>query len=162
MLIDYAWYWNHRLLHSRTMLWNFHMVHHAADHLDVLASARNSFWSPVLMVYMWSFSLILFLAKSPTNFLLIASFGLIINFRGHTNFNFKRDGVINKVISQVFITPLDHFWHHSTENSYCNFGTFFNFWDRIHGTFHSPDQLPKKLGFPINMKTWKQLFFPFN
>ena len=71
MLIDYAWYWNHRLLHSRTMLWNFHMVHHAAEHLDVLASARNSFWSPILMIYMWSFSLILFLVKNPLYYITI-------------------------------------------------------------------------------------------
>jgi sterol desaturase/sphingolipid hydroxylase (fatty acid hydroxylase superfamily) len=110
---------------------------------------------------MWSFSLILFLVKNPENFLIFAGIGLIINFWGHTNLNFKKHGVINKLISKVFITPLDHFWHHSTENSYCNFGTFFNFWDRIHGTFYSPDSLPKKLGFPTKLSTFKQLFFPF-
>lgn len=162
MLVDYGWYWNHRLLHSRTKLWNFHMVHHAAEHLDVLATPRNTFWSPLLMVYMWVFSLILYLVSNPMWFLIFASIGLLINFWGHTNFNFSKNGLVNKALSLFLITPREHFWHHSTENSYCNFATVFNFWDKIHGTFHGPPMLPKKLGFPINMSITRQVFFPFD
>src|SRR5205085_9902156 len=33
VVVDYLYYWNHRLLHGKT-LWIAHAVHHTAEHLD--------------------------------------------------------------------------------------------------------------------------------
>ncbi len=160
-LLDYGWYWNHRILHSRTKLWNFHMVHHSAEHLDVLSTPRNSLFSPFLMVYFWLAPVFIFLLEDASWFLAFSAIGLMVNFWGHTEFNFRKDSKIQKALSVFLITPHEHFWHHSRENSYCNFGTVFNFWDRIHKTWYSPDQLPDKLGFEVKMSKFRQLLFPW-
>lgn len=160
-LIDYAWYWNHRAFHAQTPFWNLHAVHHAPQELDVLASPRNSLITPVFMIYMWLIPLVLFLAKDPVPFLTFSGISLIINFWGHTHFNLPRSSVPRRVVSFIFIQPEDHFWHHSTENPYCNFGTVFNLWDKMHGTWHQPERAPAKLGFDHQMPLWRKLFFPW-
>ena len=46
VVIDYAYYWNHRLLHGA--LWRWHAVHHTASRLDVVVTSRNTLWTPLL------------------------------------------------------------------------------------------------------------------
>jgi alkylglycerol monooxygenase len=161
MLIDYAWYWNHRAFHAQTKFWNLHAVHHAPKELDVFASSRNSLISPIFMVYMWIIPLVIFLAKDPVPFLTFSGISLIINFWGHTHFNTPRNSFLQRSMSFIFIQPEDHFWHHSTDNSYCNFGTVFNFWDKIHGTWNQPKRAPSQLGFDHDLPLWRKLFFPW-
>lgn len=161
MVIDYAWYWNHRAFHAQTTFWNLHSVHHAPKKLDVFASSRNSLISPIFMVYMWIIPLVIFVAKDPLPFLTFSGISLIINFWGHTDFNLPRGSILQRFMSLIFIQPEDHFWHHSEDNSYCNFGTVFNFWDKIHGTWHQPGVAPSKLGFDHQLPLWRKLFFPW-
>lgn len=161
MVVDYAWYWNHRLFHAQGPLWNLHAVHHEPKKLDILASSRNTLWSPMVMVYFWLQPLAIFLAQDPAPFLTVAGVGLLINFWGHTNLNLPRNSVLRKIASTFLIQPEDHFWHHSAQNTYCNFATVFNFWDKLHGTWHQPHQAPGKLGFELKLPTWKKLSFPF-
>ena len=68
---------------------------------------------------------------------------------------------LERLVSAVFITPHDHFWHHSADNPHCNFGTVFSMWDRLHGTYHSPERLPSAFGTRLDMPVWRQLLFPF-
>lgn len=157
MAVDYLWYWNHRLFHAQTPLWNLHAVHHDASQLDMFASQRNSIWSFLFMVYFWTIPLILFLAKDPIPFLVLAAIASLINFWGHTRLDFPRGSIVRKVFALAIIQPEDHFWHHS-EN--CNFATVFNFWDKLHGTWHQPDVAPQKLGFDSGMTAWQKIFFP--
>ena len=160
MLIDYGWYWNHRLLHAQTPFWGLHAVHHAPEQLNILATSRNSLWSPLFMVYFWLQPLAIYLAQDPIPFLTLAGFGLIVNFWGHTGLNLPRNSKIRQIVSLALIQPEDHFWHHSTDNAYCNFATVFNFWDKLHGTWHQPNEAPQKLGFELHQPLWKKLFFP--
>lgn len=160
-VIDYAWYWNHRLFHSQTRWWNLHAVHHSAKHLDVFATARNSLGSHFLMVYFWFLSLGAFLLRDVTIFLGVATLGAMVNFWGHTSFGPTPGTRVYKILSYFLITPHDHYWHHSTERANCNFGTVFNVWDRIHGTWFSPNHEPKSLGNDLSLSLGRQLFFPF-
>lgn len=41
LIIDYGWYWNHRILHSRTKLWNLPRTHHSPTQVDVFTTARS-------------------------------------------------------------------------------------------------------------------------
>lgn len=159
LLIDYCWYWNHRLFHARTRFWSLHKVHHAPTRLGFQVSSRNSVWSPLCMVYFWLIPLVLYLAEDPAPFLYLAGLALFINFWGHTHLDIP-DGRFRKFSAQFLIQPMDHHWHHSTEKPNCNFGTVFNFWDRIHGTWYAPGGLPKSLGFELDIPTWKKLLFP--
>lgn len=159
--IDYCWYWNHRLLHSRTVLWNFHMVHHSAEHLDFLSTPRNSFWSPFLMVYFWLIPIFIFFLNDPSIFLFCVSFGVLINFWGHTDYNLKAESRLSKFLALFLVMPVNHFWHHSYDKPYCNFGTVLNIWDRLHRTWYEETSLPRKIGFRTNMSPLKQIFYPF-
>ena len=108
MLIDYGWYWNHRLFHARTKLWSLHAVHHEPEELDILKSPRNSFWSPFLMVYFWLIPIFLYLANDPFPFLFITGCSLVINFWGHTHLNFPAKSLLRKLANNFLIQPKDH------------------------------------------------------
>ncbi|MGZ3771378.1 MAG: sterol desaturase family protein [Bdellovibrio sp.] len=159
-LLDYAWYWNHRLFHADTKMWNYHKVHHAPTSLDPLKTPRNSVLSHFLMVYWWFIGLITFLAEDPTKFLILGVIASMINYWGHSDFDFSKNSLINRLLKLFFIMPRDHHWHHSRENSYCNFGTVFSIWDRLHGTLYRNGDFPKTYGFETEDSAFKQLLFP--
>lgn len=51
VLVDYLYYWNHRLLHTK-FLWKVHQVHHTVTQMDVLGTSRNTLWTILLIVYL--------------------------------------------------------------------------------------------------------------
>ncbi len=161
ILVDYFWYWNHRLFHADTWLWNLHQVHHNAKVFDVFMSARNTIWSPLLMVYMWAAVAASILLEDPSWFVVGSAFGLAVNFWGHTSFGPKAGGRLHQWMSSAFITPHEHSWHHSSESNNHNFATVFSFWDKLHGTYYSPKSAPEAHGFDPEISTLQQLCFPF-
>src|SRR6185503_6574857 len=72
VVVDYLYYWNHRLLHRR-ILWPLHRVHHTVTDLDVVSTARNSVWTPLFIVYLWINSLGAYLLADARPFLLGAA-----------------------------------------------------------------------------------------
>jgi sterol desaturase/sphingolipid hydroxylase (fatty acid hydroxylase superfamily) len=161
VVIDYMWYWNHRIFHARTPLWSLHKTHHSAEQLDVFVTPRNSILSHFLMVYFWFLALAVYLLSDPTIFLAFATAGVVINFWGHTNFFLPCNAWYNRLLSAIIVTPREHLWHHSRENPHCNFGTVFSFWDRWHGTNHCGDERPTAFGEPGKRKVWTELVWPF-
>ncbi len=161
LVIDYGWYWNHRAFHGESKLWNLHQIHHSPRSLDIFASARNSVWSPLFMVYFWLIPVVIFLASDPYPFLSFSAFGLLVNFWGHSSFTLAANPRLNRVAAALLVQPEDHFWHHSAENPRCNYGTVLNIWDRLHGTWYRPMKAPKQLGFTLEMSLARKLFFPF-
>ena len=51
-IVDYLFYWNHRILHRRKFWW-LHRLHHSSKKLDVFVSSRNSVWTIFFLVYLW-------------------------------------------------------------------------------------------------------------
>lgn len=162
LVIDYAWYWNHRLFHAETPLWNLHSTHHKPDRIDVLITARNALVSHIAMVYLWFIGLATYVLSDASGFLALVAFGTVVNFWGHTHLNFKSGSLIGSILGILIVTPLDHHWHHSRENSRCNFGTVFNVWDRLHGTLYRPGIAPKEYGDSSKSTVWSQLIWPFS
>ena len=146
VLLDYLWYWNHRLLHSYTWIWNLHAVHHSAKQVDVFTTARNSVWSHVFEIYIWFIAGMLYLARDPSWFVTIVILGSMSNFWTHTMLTFPRMSKAYRWASFILITPHEHLWHHSTSHSNTNFATVFSIWDRWHGTLHAPEELPELYG----------------
>ena len=158
--VDYLWYWNHRIFHLNTPLWNYHKVHHAPEYLDPLKTPRNSLLSHFIMVYWWMLGIGIFVSKDPFPLIVVATIGSMINFWGHSKFDLPENWIGSKFIRAIFITPKDHHFHHSQENPRCNFGTVFSIWDRLHGSLHRNGSYPKKYGFAIKEGSLKQLFLP--
>jgi sterol desaturase/sphingolipid hydroxylase (fatty acid hydroxylase superfamily) len=161
VLLDYSWYWNHRLFHARTPLWNLHRTHHSPEQIDVFVTPRNALLSHFLMVYFWFIGLATYLLSDASLFLTFATFGVVINFWGHTNFFLPCESWLNRVLSTVIVTPREHLWHHSRENPRCNFGTVLSFWDRWHGTDYCGADRPAAFGDPSKRTVWNQLIWPF-
>lgn len=143
--IDYAYYWNHRLLHTAA-LWPAHELHHASPRLDVFVTSRNTLWAPLLIIYMWINGLITYLLADPAPFLAAAALGAGLDLWRHTAFGPAPGSWVHRALGAVFITPHEHAWHHSAETPGVNFGANFSLWDRIHGTLHSPRHAPSRIG----------------
>ncbi len=159
--VDYLYYWNHRLLHGKK-LWDTHAVHHTAEHLDLFITSRNTLWTSLLIVYVWANGFFIFLLQDPRPFILSASITASLDLWRHTSFFFTPNSFAHRAIAFLFITPNQHAWHHSANQSYKNFGANLSLWDRLHGTYYSPDFLPQQLGIPSKLNVMRKLFFPFN
>lgn len=156
-VVDYCWYWNHRVLHAKTWLWNTHAAHHSAHHLDVFATTRNSVWSQIFMVYNWLIPTLLFVISGPYWFFIGRGIARSMSFWNHTRFEPKPGSKVAQMLSLVFITPHQHHWHHNGVGKNCNFGTVFSIWDRLHGTHFNPQERPAKLGYPFKSSPLKEL-----
>lgn len=150
--VDYLYYWNHRLLHGP--LWAWHAAHHTAEQLDPFVAARNTLWTPLLIVYLWSSTAGVYLLEDPRPFLLGASATAALDLWRH-------GGRELPALSWLLITPRDHAWHHSSERHDRNFGANLKCWDRLHGTLHEPGRDPALLGVPLPLGAARRLLFPF-
>ena len=160
VMVDYLYYWNHRLLHSK-VFWRTHAVHHTADRVDVFITSRNTLWTPLLIVYVWANGIFLFLLKDPVPFLLAASITASLDLWRHTSFFTASGSWLHRAISLVIITPNEHIWHHSSDRADSNFGANLSIWDRIHGTYRAAAHRPESLGIPLQLGLNRKLFFPF-
>ncbi|HMH49691.1 MAG TPA: sterol desaturase family protein [Candidatus Acidoferrum sp.] len=159
VLVDYAYYWNHRLLHAG-WLWRWHAVHHTAPALDVLVTARNTVWTPALILYLWVNGLALFLLEDPRGFVFAAGLTCLLDVWRHSPWAPPRGSRRGRVLGWILITPHEHGWHHSTARPGCNFGANLSWWDRLHGTYWCPPSPPQSLGIPRRDSTARMLLWP--
>ncbi len=141
VLVDYLYYWNHRLLHGA--LWPWHALHHSAEDLDVWVTSRNTLWTPVLIVYIWINGLFAFILKDPSAYLMSAAITAALDLWRHSG-AWPADWTL-----PLLITPREHAWHHSAERFDRNFGANLKLWDRLHGTHFDPRTAPGKLGLAV-------------
>ncbi len=158
--IDYLYYWNHRLLHSK-WLWSAHAVHHTPQSADVFITSRNTLWAPLLIVYVWANGFFIFVLKDPSGFILSASITAGLDLWRHTGFAPRPGTRLHRAAALILITPNEHLWHHSSNQTDYNMGANLSVWDRIHGTYYSPDGRPEQLGVPLSMGLKRKLVFPF-
>src|SRR5690606_34754067 len=122
IVVDYLYYWNHRLLHSQ-FFWPAHAVHHSIESLDAIATSRNTVWSPILIVYLWANGFAVFMLKEPFWFLAGASATAALDLWRHSQIFAKPATTVpGRLFAKFFITPNDHSWHHSTSHADFNFG----------------------------------------
>jgi sterol desaturase/sphingolipid hydroxylase (fatty acid hydroxylase superfamily) len=140
-------YWGHRLCHEVPLLWRFHVLHHAPEHIDWLVSSRAH---PVDQVLEKLFALtplyILGLAQPTPQGLglaaYVAIFGTIWGFFVHANVRWRL-GPLEWLVS----TPAFHHWHHTNdEHRDHNYAALFPWVDRLFGTHHLPDRWPAAYG----------------
>jgi sterol desaturase/sphingolipid hydroxylase (fatty acid hydroxylase superfamily) len=161
ILIDYIYYWNHRLFHSK-LLWSIHRVHHSVTQMDVMGTSRNTLWTSFLIIYLWVHPCFIYLLNDPSWYIFGASLTSGLDLWRHSIFTPKNNSFLYHISSPWLILPQDHSWHHANENIYGNFGANFKLWDKIHGTYFASESITDKLGIELDFDLWKQLFLPFN
>ncbi len=149
VLVDYLYYWNHRLLHTN-FFWRWHAVHHSIQTLDVTTTSRNSLLSHFLFVYLWVIGLLIYVISDPAGLIWSASLTAALDLWRHSNFKSPR--VLTSTLGYFMIMPEDHRQHHSQKKYGVNFGANFKIWDCFHGTYCSREQWMDpafKLGVPL-------------
>ena len=150
VVVDFAYYVNHRLLHR---WWTAHRVHHGAPAMDVWVTARNTLWTPMFIVYVWANSLFGWWLDVLDGYLLGAAITASLDLWRHSPLQLDIPGLI---------TPRHHAWHHSDRRD-VNFGANFTLWDRLFGTYFDPGVPPDRIGeaVPLELGWWRQLVWPF-
>jgi sterol desaturase/sphingolipid hydroxylase (fatty acid hydroxylase superfamily) len=151
--VDYLFYWNHRLLHRAW--WRWHSVHHTARRMDVVVTSRNTLWTPLLMVYLWTTAAAVLLFRDPRGYLLGVSVTAALDLWRHSSLALPPR--LRALASLAFITPHEHAWHHSSTRTDVNFGANFSLWDRLHRTYASPGVAPESLGVDLAAGTARRL-----
>lgn len=158
VLVDYGYYWNHRLFHHKRF-WAVHKVHHSAPQMDVFVTSRNTLWTSFFIVYLWANGVMLFLLNDPTYYVIAITLTAILDLWRHSNIN--PSGALARLLGSVLVLPRDHAWHHSQDIYDVNFGANLNIWDRIHGTWYQKSDEPKQIGLVLDMGLMAKLWWPF-
>lgn len=130
VLIDFQFYWLHRLEHFCRIFWAAHVTHHSAEHMNLTVGFRASLMRP-LYDFLFFVPLALFGFK-PIDILLMYSIAQIWAVFVHTE-------MVHKLgwIEYIFVTPSHHRVHHASNEKYIdkNMGMVLIIWDRLFGTF---------------------------
>ncbi len=160
VLIDYLYYWNHRLLHT-AWFWPLHQVHHSMTQRNVFGTSRNTLWTSFFILYLWVHSLFIYLLAEPTGYILGVSLTSALDLWRHSEIEPKANNFITNFLSPWLILPRDHAWHHSNDSTIGNYGANLKIWDRVHGTYFTNNLAPMNLGITTKLTMIQKIFFPF-
>jgi sterol desaturase/sphingolipid hydroxylase (fatty acid hydroxylase superfamily) len=158
VLVDYLYYWNHRLLHKKQS-WILHRLHHTSRHLDVFATSRNSFITSFLLLYVWVQVGAMFFLNDSTPFMAGLAFTFALDLWRHSGVNLPHR--INQYLKYILILPGQHVLHHSISGRNRNFGANFSWWDLMHGTYSHLDVPNKNLEKLSSGSVFNQVFMPW-
>jgi sterol desaturase/sphingolipid hydroxylase (fatty acid hydroxylase superfamily) len=176
ILVDFMYYWDHRLGHRVRALWAFsHSVHHSSPLFNQTTGLRISFIDGFISP--WYYTPIIFLGFDP--FLVASAFGVVLAYQQwiHTE-------TIGKLgwFDVVFNSPSNHRVHHAIQEQYLdkNYGGILMIWDHMFGTYEpegetvsygrvhqidsvNPVQVHLAEGIRfvrkfVTLKTWRQRF----
>ncbi|MGH1365983.1 MAG: sterol desaturase family protein [Calditrichia bacterium] len=136
LLADFAYYWDHRLMHRVGIGWATHTVHHSSPHFNMSVAYR---FGPLDAIFPILFSLpLVMLGFNP--WLLLAAEVFVQTYQAilHT----EVIGKLLKPIEYIMNTPSHHRVHHGSNQQYLdkNYSGIFIIWDRIFGTFEEENE----------------------
>ncbi|MHC4713237.1 MAG: sterol desaturase family protein [Planctomycetota bacterium] len=133
LLMDYTFYWWHRVTHEWPLLWRFHNVHHFDPDLDVSTSFRFHF-AEIIISTVFRAAQILVIGATPGMFLAYQAVFLAATMFHHGNLGMPVD--LERSLNLMFVTPRMHGIHHSVVRgeTNSNYGSVFRWWDALHGT----------------------------
>jgi sterol desaturase/sphingolipid hydroxylase (fatty acid hydroxylase superfamily) len=156
ILVDFVYYWDHRISHRVRLLWAIsHSVHHSSPLFNQTTALRISFVDGFISP--WYYTSIILLGFDPL--LVAAAFGFNLAYQQwiHTE-------VIGKLgwFDRWFNSPSNHRVHHGSQAQYLdkNYGGILILWDRLFGTYEAEGEaVIYGLTEPINsINPWKVHF----
>jgi sterol desaturase/sphingolipid hydroxylase (fatty acid hydroxylase superfamily) len=146
---DMGSYWYHRISHKVPLLWRFHEMHHAPEHIYWLMNVRAHPVDMVLtrlcgMAPLYALGLVQ--SQSPgggVGFVLVINLiGTVWSYFLHANVKWRL-GPLEWLVS----TPAFHHWHHTNdEHRDHNFAALLPWIDRLFGSHYLPKAWPARYG----------------
>lgn len=152
LILDFASFLAHYLMHKFRVLWRLHRVHHS----DTQISASTSFLHhPMESLVLNSAGLVmaLMLGLQAEGMLVFGFFQFVFNIWHHSNVaNFPGQHALGVVV----FTPDLHRVHHSMDKAHynTNLGLIFTIWDRMFGTFVGERDLDQRIDFGLDETEW--------
>jgi len=128
-------YWQHRLLHTRFLFDRVHAVHHRVDNPTVFAAFARHPAEAVMEHGVFFFGFVALVPVHPLAMAAIAGFFLTVGIIGHLGYELYPEGFTRHRLWGWINTATHHNLHHSSSSG-CNYGTWFNYWDRVMRTNH--------------------------
>lgn len=133
LLHDTWFYWTHRLMHIPLLFRHIHKVHHLSHNPSPWAAF--AFHPAEALIEAGILPLIAFaMPVHPLAFLLFFSLMMGYNVLGHLGVELFPPGFLRHPLGQWSNTSTHHHMHHRFTR--CNYGLYFNLWDRLLGTNH--------------------------
>ncbi|MBL0925084.1 MAG: sterol desaturase family protein [Sphingomonadaceae bacterium] len=134
IILDFAVWLQHLLMHRWPLLWRMHKVHHSDRDLDATTALRfHPFELIVSTLYKSAWVALL---GVPVTIALVFEIWLNANsLFNHSNIRLPR--WLDRALRPVVVTPDMHLVHHSTlaTEQHCNYGFALTIWDRISGSY---------------------------
>ena len=136
VILDFAIYLQHVLLHAVPLLWRFHRVHHSDHEFDVTTGVR---FHPVeiLLSLLYKMAVVAVLGPSAVAVLI---FEVILNATSLFNHgNLFLPVRLERILRWFLVTPDMHRVHHSPlrMETDSNYGFNAPWWDRLFGTYRA-------------------------
>jgi len=133
LLLDYSYYWWHRMLHQIPLFWRFHLVHHTDVDLDVTTAIRFHFGEWILSTPFRMLQVVAIGASEPA--VAIFEITMLLSILFHHS-NVRLPVALERALNRGIVTPRMHGIHHSVieRESNSNFATLLSGWDRLHRT----------------------------
>ncbi|HEY5691901.1 MAG TPA: sterol desaturase family protein [Cyclobacteriaceae bacterium] len=151
-LVDFAYYWAHRMSHEINLFWGGHVVHHQSEEYNLSVALRQSSFQTV-----WTFAFNLPLALlgfETLDFALISVLNTLYQFWIHTE-------TINKLgfLEYFLNTPSHHRVHHGRNPKYIdkNHAGTLIIWDKMFGTFQAEEERPT-YGITKPINSWNAVW----
>lgn len=131
LLVEFAYYWQHRWSHTIRWMWATHSVHHSPNQMTLPAAARLG-WTGLISGTWLPLTPLVALGFHP---LLVAGL-LTLNLRYQFFLHTEAVGKLGP-LEWLFNTPSHHRVHHGRNPEYLdkNFGGVLIIFDRMFGTF---------------------------
>jgi sterol desaturase/sphingolipid hydroxylase (fatty acid hydroxylase superfamily) len=133
LVVEFAYYWHHRLSHEIRWLWATHSVHHSANHLNFFAALRLG-WTGEISGAALIFAPVILTGFHPLALGAMLAINLVYQFFVHNDYVGRLGW-----LEGVFNTPSNHRVHHASNPAYLdrNYGGILVVYDRLFGTYVS-------------------------
>ena len=134
LIHDTYFYWTHRFMHWKKIYPYIHKVHHMS--VNPTPWAAFAFHPFEAVVEVGIVPLMMFaIPIHPLTILVWVLYQTGMNVLGHLGYELFPSGFVTGPVSKWHNTSTHHNMHHKLVN--CNYGLYYNFWDRIMGTNHA-------------------------
>tara|TARA_Y100000817_G_scaffold299210_1_gene277088 strand:- start:5 stop:781 length:777 start_codon:yes stop_codon:yes gene_type:complete len=134
LLLDFAFYWFHRISHTWSFLWRFHGMHHLDTQMDITTSLRFHIGELIISAV---FKAMLIIALGlPMSIFIFYEIILTASAQFHHS-DLRLPDALDSKISKIIVTPKYHTNHHTVTNlsRNANYSSIFTLWDYVFFTY---------------------------